>query len=174
MNQKEEIGLRIKQIRIVKGWTQAQYAFSIGALAVSTISAYEKGNIVPQGENLSRIAELGGVSVDDVLKGGDFFEEVIGRKAAQIKNSKRMRENNSLLTNATSGDIQMLIERLNGFQKSIEAITTKLIEQKEKIEIPVLTSDENKLLTAFRQLSPTKRKRIVEDTIEWTTAISTK
>lgn len=167
----KDLGERIRKIRMTKGMSQTTFSRHIGNMAVSTISAYEKGSLVPQDEVLGRIAELAGISKDDLLLGGIRFEEVIGEKAAQISNRKRIRSDSKFDFDPSAGDIQTLIERLNGFQEFIGDVTERLTKQDEQADATKLTDTEKKLLEAFRQLPANKQKRILEDTIEWAKAL---
>jgi len=58
--------MRIKELRIEKGLTQAQLAQTIG-VAQNTLSNWENGNRQPDKDNLLKMADLFGVSVDYLL-----------------------------------------------------------------------------------------------------------
>lgn len=162
---------RIRMIRMVKGMNQTTFARQIGDLATSTISAYEKGTIVPPDDALEMIAEIGGVTKEDLLNGGNRFDEVIGNRAAQIVHRRRIRDDSRFSHDPSAGDVGMLIQRLKGFREFIDEVTGKLIKQEQQLSLPILSETEKRLLTAFRALSPIKQKRIVEDTEEWAKAL---
>jgi transcriptional regulator with XRE-family HTH domain len=62
----DTIGQRIRRARRRKGWTQAELGLRSG-LRESVICKYELGYHIPNPENLSRIADALGVSVDYLL-----------------------------------------------------------------------------------------------------------
>ena len=62
----DTIGQRIREERQSKGWTQAELGLRSG-LRESMICKYELGYHIPNPENLSRIADALGVSVDYLL-----------------------------------------------------------------------------------------------------------
>ena len=71
MGNKMELGKRIRQIRVIKGLSQTNFADLLGGnLSTSTISCYEKGTVMPQEETLLEIAKIGGVAKYDLIKRG--------------------------------------------------------------------------------------------------------
>jgi len=63
-----EIGSRIKSIRKEKGLTLKEFGKIIDA-PFSAVSNWENGRNKPNNERLKKIAELGGISVDELLYG---------------------------------------------------------------------------------------------------------
>lgn len=64
----QEIGLRIKKIRKEKGLTLKEFGKMVDA-PFSAVSNWENGRNKPNNERLKSIAELGGISVDELLYG---------------------------------------------------------------------------------------------------------
>ncbi len=57
----------IKKIRIEKGISQENIATALG-VSTATVSRWESGEFIPRAEKLVRLAELLGVTTDDLLK----------------------------------------------------------------------------------------------------------
>lgn len=77
-----EVSDRIKQIRAECGLTQEEIARKLG-IAKRTWEDYEAGKTLPKAATLRKMAELGGVSTDWVLKGGPRHIDV--KLADQVK-----------------------------------------------------------------------------------------
>jgi transcriptional regulator with XRE-family HTH domain len=69
MGNRREIGKRIREVRTRLGKSQADFGEVIGGLKKSAVSTYEAGDSMPTVEALSRIAEIGGVSLDWLISG---------------------------------------------------------------------------------------------------------
>ncbi len=65
-----ELGNRIRQLRMERGWSQRDLARQTGVVNPSMISYYELGERLPSYATLLRIAEVFRVSTDYLLKGG--------------------------------------------------------------------------------------------------------
>jgi transcriptional regulator with XRE-family HTH domain len=65
---------KLKTLREEKGWTQKELAEKLG-LAKSTISLYEIEKREPNTEITIKIADLFGISVDELLRGTHFKNE---------------------------------------------------------------------------------------------------
>ena len=76
------VGERIKQGRINIGWTQARLARE-ASLSKSFISDLENGKTRASGDNLLKITEILGVSLDYLMK-GHGGEEVVAPKTLEI------------------------------------------------------------------------------------------
>lgn len=61
-----DLGEKIKKLRFERNWSQDQLAEKVG-VGRQYISRYENGKISPNAENLQKIAEVFGVSVDYLL-----------------------------------------------------------------------------------------------------------
>lgn len=66
MEQNKRLGERIKKIRKKLGMSQLEFSKAIGATK-SAVSNWENGYNAPNNERLKAIAEMGGVSVEDML-----------------------------------------------------------------------------------------------------------
>ena len=64
----EDIGTRIRQLRLSRGWSQAELARRMG-INKSVIGYYELGGRFPTCENLIKLGNAFSVSVDYLLKG---------------------------------------------------------------------------------------------------------
>ena len=170
MKANEELGLRIRKIRMVKGMTQTIFATNIGVQGASTISSYESAQNNPPDEVLIKVAELAGISKDDLILGGTAFDNAIGKRASEMDHRKRIRNDIRFNHSPTAGDIETLIDRLDGFKIFIDDVTERLKKGKEQLSLPMLTETEERLLAAFRVLPSSKQRRIVEDTEEWAIA----
>jgi transcriptional regulator with XRE-family HTH domain len=69
MDNRREIGKRIREVRTRLGKSQADFGEVIGGLKKSAVSTYEAGDSMPTVEALSRIAEIGGVTLDWLITG---------------------------------------------------------------------------------------------------------
>ena len=67
------IGMRIRQLRLVHGWSQTELARRVG-VNKSVISFYELGARFPTYENLLRICDIFNVSTDYILRGSEMMQ----------------------------------------------------------------------------------------------------
>lgn len=65
---REAIGERIAEVRKGLGWKQPQFGDYIG-VSKQSVSGYERGEVFPTIEALTKIAQVGGVSLDWLLLG---------------------------------------------------------------------------------------------------------
>jgi len=66
---KKEIGKRIKKIRVIDlDMNQDEFAGKL-AITQSTVSRYEKGEVIPPGDILLKIAKLGKTTMEKILEG---------------------------------------------------------------------------------------------------------
>src|SRR5699024_6468670 len=83
---KKAVGDRIKQIRLEKGFTLQTFGVEISKNLKSEpvkermISRWENGISIPNNERLKAIAELGNVSVDDLLHGSSSGKDTLLNK----------------------------------------------------------------------------------------------
>lgn len=89
---KDELGKRIKKIRADLGQTAEVFGKHFEPNANrSLVSAWENGRYVPSPERLKKIAELGGMSVDELLYGNiDRYIELVLKN--DIENTGRLFE----------------------------------------------------------------------------------
>lgn len=66
MDSKNEIGKKIRSLRLDKGWTQKKLAIE-SVVSENAIKQYENGKRQPKTEYLEKIADALGVSVDELL-----------------------------------------------------------------------------------------------------------
>ena len=67
---RKEVGKRIKKIRVIDlDMNQNEFGQKL-AITQSTVSRYEKGEVIPPGDILLKIAKLGKVTVEKILEGG--------------------------------------------------------------------------------------------------------
>ena len=67
---KKEIGRRIKKIRVIDlDMNQDKFAGKL-AITQSTVSRYEKGEVIPSAQILLTIAKLGKTTVEKILEEG--------------------------------------------------------------------------------------------------------
>lgn len=66
---KDDVGFRISNIRKRLGLNQELFGKKINQAHKSLVSKWEKGQSLPNNERLKLIAELGGISVDELLYG---------------------------------------------------------------------------------------------------------
>jgi len=65
-----EVGSRIRKIRQCLGWSMEKFASEIDDKAKSgTVSNWETGKNLPNNERLKRIAEIGKITLEDLLSG---------------------------------------------------------------------------------------------------------
>lgn len=135
----KEISNRIKELRIIKGYTQKEFASLIG-VAQTTIANYESGIRVPDTEKLDKIATSFGVTVDYLL----------GRENNKAVNSTNEIENNisqpadkvyknfiDYLLKGESEEARSLINNLYDNGYSITSIYLDILEKALK-EVGVL------------------------------------
>lgn len=62
----KELGLRVKELRQKRGWSQEELAENSG-LSLRTVQRIEGGETEPRGDTLKRLAESFGVSPDEII-----------------------------------------------------------------------------------------------------------
>lgn len=67
-NDNNQVGQRIKGIRLEKGMTTKEFGAFIGATD-SNVTSWEKGRTSPNPERLKNIADLAGMTVQQLLEG---------------------------------------------------------------------------------------------------------
>ena len=65
---KPRVGVRIKDIRMEKGMTTKEFGALFGA-SDSNVTSWEKGRTLPNKERLKNIADLAGMTVQQLLEG---------------------------------------------------------------------------------------------------------
>ncbi|SFE36758.1 helix-turn-helix domain-containing protein [Trichococcus pasteurii] len=69
---KNEVGFRISSIRKQLGLNQELFGEKISNAHKSLVSKWEKGQSLPNNERLKIIADLGGITVDELLHGNQY------------------------------------------------------------------------------------------------------
>ena len=64
---KKEVGRRIRRIRKEKGMNQSDFGKEVDNAHKGLVSRWESGVNLPNNERLKKIAELGGMTVDELL-----------------------------------------------------------------------------------------------------------
>ena len=66
---RKEVGKRIKKIRVIDlDLNQNEFGQKL-AITQSTVSRYEKGEVIPPGDILLKIAKLGKTTMEKILEG---------------------------------------------------------------------------------------------------------
>lgn len=79
----QTLGQKIKAIRLGRGLTTGQFADKIGtSCSKGTVSKWENGIYTPSPERLKRIAELGNITVEDLLEEKRYMENITTAKEA--------------------------------------------------------------------------------------------
>ena len=103
---KKEVGSRIKQIRLRQGLTLAAFGEQFCARkgnvqqwesgkhlppAKSIISRWEKGAMLPNSSRLERVAELGNITVNELLYGNNEYDkEELAQRLMEIPIEERV------------------------------------------------------------------------------------
>ncbi|MGE4542709.1 MAG: helix-turn-helix domain-containing protein [Pedobacter sp.] len=149
-NQRKQIGKRIRQIRSGLGLTQKDFGEKLG-VAISSISAYEKGETSPSFETVVKIAKLGQVGLDELLTGGDADAP----SYPDMYDWARADENYQKPKKVSS-----LPEDLYRLSKLVKVILAGI--ETDKGQLGYLTLSEKRLLKAFRQLDKKRQSRLVD------------
>ena len=87
-----KIGKFVAELRKQKGWTQAQLGEMLG-VTNKTVSRWENGNYMPELAIIPSLAEVLGVSVNELMAGDRFAEEEYKREAdAQLLKTMQLIE----------------------------------------------------------------------------------
>ena len=87
------LGNRIKSIRLEKSMNLKEFGYYIDNTSDSIVSRWEKGKSVPNAKRLKKIAELGGITVNELLYGdmknfiSSYFDERISENQEKAKGS---------------------------------------------------------------------------------------
>ena len=90
---KKAVGNRIKTIRTQKGLTMKEFGKLIEEAAQSLVTRWENGTSIPNNERLKKIADLGDMSVNELLYGdmknftSSYFDERISENQEKAKGS---------------------------------------------------------------------------------------
>lgn len=87
-----ELGQRIKLIRKSKDLTQAEFGMLVGGLYNGSVSQWETGYCKPTAKHLNRIAEIAGITVEELTNEASTIEKravsqkVLGNRIRKIRN----------------------------------------------------------------------------------------
>ncbi|MBC6315291.1 helix-turn-helix domain-containing protein [Listeria grandensis] len=135
----KEVGNRIKQIRRNLGLTMESFAHLVDPNAKSgTVSNWETGKNLPNNRRLTKIAKIGGITIDELLY-GSITGYVLNNLDAFIPNEFQF-----LLPAITVGDLKQIVDEINNKKLAhsdiveIEAIIAK--------ELPKIANNIEKML----------------------------
>lgn len=77
---KKRVGNMIKKIRISHGLTMEEFGTKVDNAHKSLVSKWEKGMSLPNNNRLKIIADLGQISIEEVLYGENYYKLTIGLK----------------------------------------------------------------------------------------------
>lgn len=91
---KQELGKRIKNIRLSLGKNMREFGELNGLNATdSVVSKWEKGKTIPSPERLKKLAEIGNISVEELLNGPKRFSDLtVEEKKIITERMKKFRE----------------------------------------------------------------------------------
>jgi transcriptional regulator with XRE-family HTH domain len=85
----KEVGIRIRNIRQSNGLSQSSFGEKVGNAHKSLVSKWERGENLPNNERINTIAELGNISVNELLHGDPVDNKIeVGKRIKQIRLSK--------------------------------------------------------------------------------------
>ena len=87
---KKAIGRKIQSIRLNLGMNTREFGEEIFNSSDSLVSRWEKGKSVPRQDRLKRIAELGNITVDELVATLDYQSLYEQEKQKNIKNDARI------------------------------------------------------------------------------------
>jgi len=168
LQDKKEIGRRIRLIRTRLGLNQKEFGEKLG-VATSSVSAYEKGETSPSFEVVAKIAKLGQTSIDVLLTGGsedapphpDLYEWV--KAEEEEKGIVPLLAGFGEKAPPTVSEILEAIKSLSSFAEFLEATPEHLVPPSVGNPSSSLTDEEQRLLDAYRRLDEKRRHRLVED-----------
>lgn len=106
----DELGDRIKRIRLSKGLSQSQFGELFNPVAArSIVSRWESGKSVPNAKRLKKIAELGKITVSELLNGS--IDMLIDNTADYIYSVYSKSFDNNFIPK--KDDVKDLIKKIN-------------------------------------------------------------
>lgn len=127
----QEIGLRIKKIRKEKGLTLKEFGKMVDA-PFSAVSNWENGRNKPNNERLRSIAELGSISVEELLY-GDFkarIKKILLDEPKVNENYVEFVMNYFINTNNRYATEEDILKKYDEIAISIDSTVEKNIAQK--------------------------------------------
>ncbi|HCM90599.1 MULTISPECIES: helix-turn-helix transcriptional regulator [Vagococcus] len=86
----QKVGQRIKQIRLLNGWTMEHLGRLLGGSPKSTIATWESGRNLPKKKYIDKLAEISQVTAEWILLGEEDFKDIIINNL-KIENTKLIR-----------------------------------------------------------------------------------
>lgn len=114
MNIDSQVGFRIKNIRQTNGLTLEQFGKLFGA-SKGNVSLWEKGSSLPSNERIKKIAQVGNMSVEELLYG----EKTISNSELEL--IKKLTKENEQLKDEIK-DLKEIIEKIKSIVLSKERI----------------------------------------------------
>lgn len=121
--EKEELGTRIKNIRLKKGMTTKEFGSLLGATD-SNVTSWEKGRTSPNPERLKTIAKIADISIDTLLYGR--MKERISKILFQI--AKTNPKYNAIDVRGVTGRIYHTLPSMEYTNKELEEFITHELE----------------------------------------------
>ena len=159
---KQQVGFRIKEIRIGKGYTLESFGKVFNATK-SNVQKWETGFTLPNKERLAKISEMAGITVNELLYGS--VDEFLESNAFEfVENSKYP------FFAWSSYDItKICIEYINNHNSvSEEKITVNDIVKVQQVFYQVLEDEVNEMISNYEKLKGLLRNkpRISKEIIE--------
>lgn len=165
---KKAVGLRIKQIRLNKGYTLEAFGKLFEARK-GNVQQWENGISLPNKERIANICKVADVTVDELLYGkenlnfDELFEKIMTRPKEEIID---------LITKLTIAvEVKEFYKKKEDKQyKKITEIYTKNGEKYAEIIEDIKDEEENKSISVFSKLSKLKKlndnQQLVLDTLK--------
>lgn len=122
---KVEVGKRIFAIRKSMGLTMKEFGELMGdpAASDSIVSRWEKGVSIPNNERLKRIAELGGITTDDLLLGDSDKEKlIINQVENHISDFPFTNSEKEFLNNIKEELIPLILQRVRDYKSEVPSL----------------------------------------------------
>ncbi len=139
-----EVSERIMLARKNKGMTQMELANALG-ISYQAVSNWERGISMPDISNLGPLAEVLGVTVDEILsdkkitsliKDGEMPEEISAEEFNAVSPLLGPEQNEELIKKVNSGDTELNVESLCKTRKEYEELVMNAYENEQ---IPIFT-----------------------------------
>lgn len=134
------VGLRIRQARAAKGWTQAELAKAVGVRR-SSVVRWETGISVPSRLGIPKLAKILGQPADWLLAKADEVSAVKDNGIEETRELKKLR-----------GEIRRLRERMKGEADRLEAEPARE-EYKDQAVLDDIMSGWNRVNSESRLLA---------------------
>ena len=108
-----EIGCRIRDLRLARGWSQSDLARRTGLASRSVVSFYELGDRYPSYETLLRLADVFDVTTDYLLRGNDGRESDIVESIKRKDGDMYIRVRSGVLSDVQVEAVMALIRKLH-------------------------------------------------------------